>query len=90
MPISGDGTGEELTRFSREDGQKSVRRDTPDLTAEALDSIESVQSLREFTSGATGESSELPAPYFEGLTNDLKNHPRISRRCKSHLRSIFP
>lgn len=31
-----NGTEEELTRFSREDGQKSLRRDTPDLTAEAL------------------------------------------------------
>ena len=39
VPMSGDGTEEELTRFSREDGQKSVRRDTADLTAEALDSI---------------------------------------------------
>ena len=53
VPMSGDGTGKELTKFSREDSQKSLRRDTLDLSAEALDSMENVQFLGEFTRQCT-------------------------------------
>ena len=72
-----------VTRFSREDSQNSLR-DTPDLLAEALDSMEQVQHLGECTSDARGKLPEVPAPYLEELTHDLTRTIHDSAGGASH------
>ena len=59
-------------------------RDTPDLLAEALDSMEQVQHLGECTSDARGKLPEVPAPYLEELTHDLTRTIHDSAGGASH------